>query len=58
MKKPPKDYIPQVIYYKMREVLGKEYELAQNGMRVDLSLSLDELDYIYKCITNEEPFDD
>jgi hypothetical protein len=45
----PSEYIEQVLYFAIQTARAKDFEYA-NSMRVDVSLSLKELEYVHDCV--------
>ena len=45
----PSDYLKQVLYFAIQTARAKDFEYA-NSMRVDVSLSLKELEYLNDCV--------
>lgn len=45
----PSEYIEQVLYFAIQTARAKDFEYA-NSMRVDVSLSLKELEYLHDCV--------
>lgn len=46
----PSEYIEQVLYFAIQTARAKDFEYA-NSMRVDVSLSLKELEYLHDCVS-------
>lgn len=49
----PIEYMEQVLYFAIQTVRAKDFEYA-NSMRVDMSLSLKELEYLHDCVSHFE----
>ena len=44
------EYMPQTLYKAISDCRAKEYEYASNRVKIQLSLSLEELKWLYECV--------
>ena len=52
-KRQSSEYMEQVLYFAIQTARAKDFEYA-NSMRVDVPLSLKELEYLHDCVSHCE----
>lgn len=50
----PREYMRHTLYHAITDVRAKEYEHASNNVKISISLSSDELIYLYQCVSEQE----
>ena len=50
----PKEYMKYTLYHAVTDIRAKEYEYASNDVKISLSLSHDELVYLYRCVSEDK----
>ena len=54
----PREYMRYTLYHAITDARAKEYEYASNSVKISISLSHDELVYLYQCVSERKGGDD
>lgn len=47
----PREYMRYTLYHAVTDIRAKEYEYGSSDVKISLSLSHDELVYLYQCVS-------
>lgn len=47
----PREYMRYMLYHAITDIRAKEYEYGSSDVKISLSLSHDELVYLYQCVS-------
>ena len=49
----PEQYMRETLYHAITDIRAKAYEFASNNVKIQLSLSEEELIYLYECVAQK-----